>query len=217
MSGHLLNLLAGFILHSISSLGYLGILLLMAIESACIPLPSEITLPFAGYLAWTGRFDLAGVAIVGALGCNLGSAVAYEVGARGGRSWTERHGRWLLLRPDDLTRVDRWFARHGEITVFLCRLLPVFRTFIALPAGIARMRLGRFHLYTFLGSLPWCWALAYFGFRLGAHWTQLQGVFHRFDDVIVAIIAAGLAWFIWHHWPTRQTMAARPGPQGRDN
>ena len=209
MTGHPLGLLATWILHVIATLGYGGVLLLMAMESACIPLPSEVILPFAGYLVWTGRFNLFAVAIVGALGCNLGSAVAYEVGARGGRGWLERYGRWLLLRPEDLDRVDRWFASYGEATVFFCRLLPVFRTFIALPAGVARMRPVRFHLYTFLGSLPWCWALAYVGFRLGQNWAQFEGMFRRFDLAIVAVIAAGVVWFAWRHWPKR----ANAGPR----
>lgn len=203
MMGHLLGALSTFILHTISSLGYGGVLLLMAIESACIPLPSEIILPFAGYLVWTGRFELGWVALAGAIGCNVGSAVAYAVGEHGGRTLVERYGRWLLLRPHELQLVDRWFARYGEATVFFSRLLPVFRTFIALPAGVARMRLGRFHIYTFLGSLPWCWLLAYIGLRLGQHWASLRVYFERFDAVIAAALLAGLAWFVWRHWPQR--------------
>lgn len=188
-------------IHVISTFGYVGILLLIAIESACIPLPSEIILPFSGYLAWTGRFDLAAIAVVGALGSNLGSAVAYAVGSRGGRPWLERHGRWLLLRPQDLELADRWFLRHGEATVFFARMLPVARTFIALPAGMARMPLKKFHAYTFLGSLPWCWLLAYIGYRLGEHWRQIGASFHRFDLAVLALIAVGIAAFVWRHWP----------------
>lgn len=193
--------LAGAIVHLISRLGYAGIAALMAIESACIPLPSEITLPFAGFLASTGRFSLPLIALVGALGCNLGSEVAYLIGARGGRSLVLRHGRWLLLRPDDLGRAERWFARRGEVTVFVARLLPVLRTFIALPAGVARMSRWRFHLYTFLGSLPWCWALAYFGLRLGERWDTLKVYFERLDGVILAGLVVLLALFLWRHWP----------------
>lgn len=195
-------------IHVISTLGYTGILLLIALESACIPLPSEIILPFSGYLAWTGRFDLAAIAVVGALGSNLGSAVAYEVGSRGGRPWLERHGRWLLLRPQDLELADNWFRRHGEITVFFSRMLPVARTFIALPAGIAHMPLKRFHVYTFLGSLPWCWLLAYIGYRLGQHWQQIGGSFHRFDSAVLVVIAIGFAAFLWRHWPRAKPRGA---------
>lgn len=195
-------------IHVISTLGYTGILLLIALESACIPLPSEIILPFSGYLAWTGRFDLAAIAVVGALGSNLGSAVAYAVGSRGGRPWLERHGRWLLLRPQDLALADGWFRRHGEITVFFSRMLPVARTFIALPAGVARMPLKKFHAYTFLGSLPWCWLLAYIGYRLGQHWRQIGSSFHRFDLAVLAVLAMGFAAFLWRHWPRAKSRRA---------
>ncbi len=176
--------------------GYPGIALLMGIESACIPLPSEIIMPFSGYLVLAGRFRLAGVAVAGAAGCNLGSIVAYYVGARGGRPLVERYGRLLLVSRRDLARADRWFARYGDWTVFFARLLPVVRTFIALPAGVARMNFWRFNVYTFLGSLPWCWALAYAGLKLGARWTLLRAYFHRFDTAIGLAILAGLAWFV---------------------
>src|ERR1051325_8585122 len=129
--------LAGFIIAVISKSGYLGVLLLMAIESACIPLPSEVVMPFAGYLASTGRFSLPLVATAGALGCNLGSAVAYAIGHRGGRAGSERWGSYVLLSRRDLERAERWFARFGGVTVLVGRLLPVVRTFIALPAGLA--------------------------------------------------------------------------------
>ena len=191
---HPLELLSRFITMTISGWGYGGIVVLMAIESACIPLPSEIILPFAGYLVFSGRFELWAVALAGAVGCNLGSAVAFAVGYYGGRPWAERYGRHLLLAPRELDRAERWFARHGNATVFFARLLPVVRTFIALPAGVARMPFGRFNLYTFLGSLPWCYALAYAGVKLGEHWENLRGLFHRFDLVIGVglLCAAGL-------------------------
>jgi membrane protein DedA with SNARE-associated domain len=210
MLEHLVGLVAQFIIATISGAGYLGIVLLMAIESACIPLPSEIIMPFAGYLVFTGRFDLALVATAGALGCNLGSAVAYAVGYVGGRPLVERWGRYLLMSRGDLDLVDRFFQRFGGLTVFFCRLLPVVRTFIALPAGIARMPQGRFHLYTFLGSWPWCYALAYVGFRLGAAWQtdpRLRRAFHDFHLAIVAAFLLLAAWYVWHRWQHR----LRPG------
>jgi membrane protein DedA with SNARE-associated domain len=210
MLEHLVGLVAQFIIATISGAGYLGIVLLMAIESACIPLPSEIIMPFAGYLVFTGRFDLALVATAGALGCNLGSAAAYAVGYFGGRPLVERWGRYLLMSRGDLDLVDRFFQRFGGLTVFVCRLLPVVRTFIALPAGIARMPQGRFHLYTFLGSWPWCYALAYVGFRLGAAWQtdpRLRQAFHDFHLVIVAAFLVLAAWYVWHRWQHR----LRPG------
>lgn len=206
MLERLIALVASLIIATISGGGYLGILLLMAIESACIPLPSEIIMPFSGYLVSTGRFDLALVATVGALGCNLGSAAAYAVGAFGGRRLVERWGRYLLMTRHDLDLVDRFFARYGGVTVFLCRLLPIVRTFIAFPAGIARMPLLRFHLYTFLGSWPWCYALAYVGYRLGEQWDRdprLKQMFHEFHAIIVALFLLALAWYVWRHWKNR--------------
>ena len=156
MVSTLLEFLAAFIIAVISSTGYLGIVFLMAIESACIPLPSEVIMPFSGYLVSTGRFRLLWVGLAGAVGCNLGSLVAYYVGAFGGRPLVERYGRWLLVTHHDLELADRFFARYGDWAVFIARLLPVVRTFIAFPAGVSRMNVARFHLYTFLGSLPWC-------------------------------------------------------------
>ncbi len=206
MLERLIALVAGLIVATISGAGYLGIVLLMAIESACIPLPSEIIMPFSGYLVSTGRFDLVLVATAGALGCNLGSAAAYAVGYFGGRKLVERWGRYVLMTRHDLDLVDRFFARYGGVTVFLCRLVPIVRTFIALPAGIARMPLLRFHLYTFLGSWPWCYALAYVGFRLGEQWDRdprLKQAFHDFHLVIIGILALALAWYVRRHWKHR--------------
>ena len=198
-----LQLIGGLIVSVISSTGYAGVVALMAIESACIPLPSEVIMPFSGYLVLTGRFKLLWVAIAGALGCNVGSAIAYYVGALGGRPLAERYGRYLLVSRLDLDRADRWFARYGDGTVFFARLLPVIRTFIALPAGIARMNFLRFNIYTFAGSLPWCLVLAYAGVRLGARWEILRDYFHRFDALIGVLLLAALVWFVYTHWANR--------------
>ena len=199
MAGKLLAALAAFIIGVISSLGYGGIVLLMAVESACIPLPSEVTMPFSGYLVSRGVFTLWGVALAGAVGCVLGSIVAYYVGAWGGRRLAERYGRYLLISRRDLDLADRWFARHGDITILVGRLLPVVRTFIAFPAGVVRMSMGKFLAYTFIGSLLWCWGLAWIGERLGERWDSLGSYFHRFDAAIVALILAGAAWWVWRH------------------
>lgn len=204
MAAHILELVGRFIVAFISGSGYLGIVFLMAIESACIPLPSEVIMPFSGYLVFTGRFRLGWVSVAGALGCNLGSALAYYIGAWGGRPLAEKYGRLVLVSHRDLDRADRWFARYGDGTVFFSRLLPVVRTFIALPAGVARMDFLRFNLYTFLGSLPWCFVLAYAGLKLGARWTILRDYFHRFDTVIGVAILAALVWFVRTHWRNRQ-------------
>ena len=190
----------------ISAAGYAGIAGLMAVESACIPLPSEVIMPFAGYLASTGRFSLVLAATAGAVGCNIGSTLAYAVGAHGGRRAVERWGRYVLLRNDDLDRADRFFQRFGGPAVFAARLLPVVRTFIALPAGIARMPQLRFQLYTFAGSWPWCFVLAYVGYVLGNRWNtdpRLRAVMHRFDFVILGLLLLGVGWLVWRHFRHR--------------
>jgi membrane protein DedA with SNARE-associated domain len=200
--GKIIELLSGFIIATISALGYGGVVLLMAIESACIPLPSEVIMPFSGYLVYTGRFNLWLVAIAGAVGCVLGSMVAYWVGMYGGRPLIEKYGRYVLISRHDLDLADRWFGRYGEVIIFASRLLPVVRTFIAFPAGVARMNVPRFIIYTFLGSLPWCLGLAYVGQLLGAEWDKnaaLKAWFHRFDFVIGLVILAAAAWWVWRH------------------
>lgn len=192
-----------FIVGTVSRSGYGGVLVLMAIESACIPLPSEVIMPFAGYLAFQGRLRLGIAALVGTLGCNVGSIVAYYIGARGGRPLVERYGRYVWLSRNDLALADRWFARYGDWAVGVARVLPVVRTFIALPAGIARMNFLRFNLYTFLGSLPWCYALAWAGYKLGQRWEILRPYFHRADSFIVLLVLIGFAAFVWTRWKHR--------------
>ena len=164
MTEKILAVLFVFIKSIIGTTGYAGIALLMAIESACIPLPSELIMPFAGYLVYEGTRKLLWVATAGAIGCNLGSLVAYEIGRYGGRP-------------------------------------------LALPAGVARMPRGKFHVYTFLGSWPWCLALAYFGMKLGENWRSLGKYFHQFDAVIGVVLVVGIAWFIWSHWRGRMGAA----------
>jgi membrane protein DedA with SNARE-associated domain len=203
MTEKLLAILFVFIKSVIGITGYGGITFLMAIESACIPLPSELIMPFAGYLVYEGSMKLLWAATAGAIGCNLGSLVAYEIGYFGGRPLVEKYGRWLLLSKHELDWADRFFQRRGYLAVFIGRLLPVVRTFIALPAGIARMPRGRFHLYTFLGSWPWCLGLAYLGMKLGENWRSLGKYFHQFDAVIGVIILVGIIWFVWSHWQNR--------------
>jgi len=191
-----------FVTAAIGSGGYAGIAALMGIESACIPLPSEIIMPFAGYLVYKGTFSLFWAATAGAIGCNLGSVVAYWVGARGGRPLVERYGRWVLMSHHDLDRMTRFFERYGSITVLLARLLPVVRTFIAFPAGIARMPQLKFHVYTFVGSWPWCYALAFAGMKLGEAWhtdPRFHAWFHRFHLAVELTLVAGIVWFLWSH------------------
>lgn len=211
MVARVIEILSGFIVATIAALGYSGIVLLMAIESACIPLPSEVIMPFSGYLVYTGRFNLWAVAVAGAVGCVIGSLVAYWVGLRGGRRLIEKYGRYVLLSSHELDIADRWFAKYGEVIVFASRLLPVIRTFIAFPAGVARMNLKRFVIYTFAGSLPWCLGLAYVGQKLGEQWNKnetLKTLFHRFDFVIGIIFVLVVAWWIWRHIRNSRTEKA---------
>jgi membrane protein DedA with SNARE-associated domain len=203
MTEKILSVLFVVIKSVIAATGYGGVALLMALESACIPLPSELIMPFAGFLVHEGSLRLFWVATAGAIGCNLGSLVAYEIGCYGGRPLVEKYGRWIQLSRRELDWADRFFARWGYLAVFIARLLPVIRTFIALPAGIARMPRGRFHIYTFLGSWPWCFGLAYVGMKLGENWRSLGKYFHQFDAVIGAVLLAGLAYFLWSRWQHR--------------
>jgi membrane protein DedA with SNARE-associated domain len=187
--------------------GYVGIMALMGIESACIPLPSEIIMPFAGYVAYLGHINLFWAATVGAVGCNLGSAVAYWVGAKGGRPLVERYGRWVLMNSHDLDMMTRFFGKYGAITVLVSRLLPIVRTFIAFPAGIAKMNQVRFHIYTFMGSWPWCFVLAYVGRELGERWhtdPRFEQAFHRFHSVVEVVVLVLLVWFVWSHLSRRR-------------
>ena len=195
----LIALLAGWIIGVISTLGYGGIVLLMAIESACIPLPSEIIMPFSGYLVYKGEMTLWGVALAGAIGCVVGSIPAYYLGMYGGRPLVEKYGKRVLISHHDLHLADRWFEKHGEIIIFIGRLLPAVRTFIAFPAGIARMHMGKFILYTFTGSLIWCWLLAYAGMKTGENWESLKVYFHEFHIVLVLAAVVFMVWYVRRH------------------
>lgn len=201
MVEHILGILAGFVIAVIEAGSYWGIALLMAIESACVPLPSELIMPFAGYLVSQGKMNLFLAATAGAIGCNLGSIVAYEAGKRGGRPLAERYGKYLLIGQGELDAADRFFARFGNAAVLIGRLLPVIRTFIAFPAGVARMPLVPFHLYTFIGSWPFCFALAWLGQVLGSAWNsdpRVKAAFHSADALIGVVLVVAIGLFIWH-------------------
>lgn len=196
----------GWILAVIGGMGWPGIVLLMAIESACVPLPSEVIMPFAGYLVAKGQMGFHTAAWAGALGCAVGSTLAYWVGATGGRPMIMRYGKYILMRTRDVDKADAFFSRYGDSTIFWSRLLPVVRTFISLPAGISRMPFGKFILYSFIGSLPWCYFLAWIGLTLGRHATDFEavharivGYFHGADVVIGVGLLVLLALFIRHH------------------
>jgi membrane protein DedA with SNARE-associated domain len=202
MSEKIITLLVG----AIATGGYASVVLLMAIQSACIPIPSEVIMPLAGWALAHSQLDLILLATVASLASNLGSIPAYWVGARGGRPMVERYGSYLLLSRHDLDRVDHFFARFGSIAVLLGRMLPIIRTFIAFPAGVARMNQWKFHIYTFIGSWPWCYVLAYIGMKLGAQWNtnpEFKAVFHRFHLAVELVLIAAFLWFVTSHWKNR--------------
>ena len=185
---------------------YAVVLVLMAVQSACVPIPSEIIMPFAGYALAHTQLQLVVLATLASLASNIGSIPAYWVGAKGGRPMVERFGGYVLLSRRDLDLADKFFARYGSITVLVGRMLPIVRTFIALPAGIARMNPLRFHIYTFLGSWPWCYALAYAGMKMGVRWQtdpRFQAIFHRFHVVVELVIVLAIVVFVTTHWKNR--------------
>ena len=203
----ILSFVTDTILAVISAGGLPGIVLLMALESACIPIPSELVMPFAGYLVSTGQFSLWSVALAGAIGCNIGSFVAYEAGARGGRPMVEKFSRYSVFGVHELKLAEAFFARWGASATFFGRLLPVVRTFLALPAGLAQMNRAQFHAYTFVGSFLWCLGLAWVGKALGKNWDNsaaLSTAFHIADGVIVIALVAGVVWYLRYRRRTRE-------------
>jgi membrane protein DedA with SNARE-associated domain len=185
---------------------YFVVFLLMVLQSACIPIPSEVIMPFAGYRLGHSWMDLIVLATVASLASNLGSIPAYYLGAKGGRPLVERFGRYLLLNRHDLDLADRFFDKFGSLAVLIGRMLPIVRTFIAFPAGIAKMNKVRFHIYTFIGSWPWCFALAYVGMRLGSQWDsdpRFKALFHRFQLGVELVIVVAVVLFVWTHWKNR--------------
>jgi len=185
---------------------YVIVLLLMTIQSACIPIPSEIIMPLGGSALCHSQFQLVVLATLASLASNLGSIPAYWAGAHGGRPMVERYGSYVLLSRHDLDRVDNFFTRFGSWAVLIGRMTPIIRSFIAFPAGVAKMNQVRFHLSTFIGSWPWCYALAYIGMRLGASFNtnpEFKEVFHRFHLGVEALLLVGVIWFVASHWKNR--------------
>ena len=191
--------LANTIIFVIETTGYVGIALLMALESANIPIPSEVIMPFAGFLVWEEKLNWWLVIFAGAFGNLLGSLVSYYLGKWGGRPFLERYGRYFFITRHDLDLGDRLFAKYGPITIFASRVLPIVRTFISFPAGMARMNIWKFSLYTFTGSFMWSMMLAYAGLITGENWDGLKEYFRTFDWLIAGIIVALGIWWIWRH------------------
>ncbi len=194
-----LGWLSGIIIQIIDSTGYAGIFVLMALESANIPVPSEIIMPFSGYLVFQGKFNLLWVALWGAFGNLAGSVISYYLGFFGGRVFLEKYGKFLFITKHDLDLADKWFQKYGTITIFASRVLPVVRTFISFPAGIARMNIWKFSVYTFGGSFIWSYFLAYVGVITGENWTILEGYFRKFDWAIVLLGILFIIWWIGRH------------------
>jgi membrane protein DedA with SNARE-associated domain len=187
--------------------GYVGVVIAMAIESAAIPIPSELILPFAGWSVSRGvtepltgtQWSYWGAVVAGVVGNTLGSLVSYAVGAIGGRPLLERYGRYVLISAHDLEMADRWFARWGDLTVLFSRMLPIVRTFISVPAGIARMPLWRFTVFSIVGAVPWVMLLVWAGMILGDHWQDLKHQLRGLDYIVAGIIVLGVGVFVWRH------------------
>jgi len=195
------QLILDFVRHVYQVIGWPGVVLLMTIESACIPLPSEIIMPLSGWMLIADRGLGVGYIVLagfcGAAGNIVGSVIAYWVGARGGRPFLNRYGKYLLISQHDIELADRWFDRYGDRIMFFSRLLPIVRTFISFPAGIARMNTGRFLLYSFLGSLLWSTGLAYGGYVLGQNWEYIREVIRPFDIPILVVFLVLVVIFVW--------------------
>jgi membrane protein DedA with SNARE-associated domain len=209
--GHLIEALTTFITNLYTVTGLLGIVLAMAIESCCIPLPSEIVMPLAGMLIATNQkmlgintslpplLNLFFIALAGAIGCLVGSIAAYGIGYTGGRPLLLKYGKYVLISQHDADKADTFFQRWGAPTAFFARLLPVVRTFISLPAGIARMPFVKFCVYSFIGSLPWCYLLAFLGYQLGNNYDKISGPLHYLDGLIIVVAVVLVALYIWRH------------------
>ena len=199
------------ILNWISTYGYLGIIFLMALESATLPVPSEIVMPFAGFLvARDGVMSLPLVILAGTIGCTIGSIAAYAFGYYAGRPLILRYGKYILIREHHLELAEKWFAKYGDKATFIARLLPVIRTVISLPAGISKMKFKPFVLYSFVGSLPWTALLAYIGFVLEQHWRDVSGVFRELDVIVILAVLAIILYYVYK-W--RKSRADKDAPQ----
>jgi membrane protein DedA with SNARE-associated domain len=214
----MLDFLKNLVLSWFQHLGYLGVVLAMAIESCLIPLPSEIIMPLAGALCGAAfahslgfegaPFNLIGVTIAGGIGSVIGSAVAYWIGAKGGRPFIYRYGKYLLISRHDFEQADKAFAKYGSAIAFFSRNLPVLRTYISLPAGITRMNQSRFLLYTFLGSLPWSFILAFAGYKLGDHYENIGNFLHKFDYVVIGVLVVLIGLYVYRHIRNERAYAA---------
>ena len=192
----ILAFLSSFILHAISYAGYAGIFILMLLESAAIPIPSEVIMPFSGFLVASGRFNFLGAVFAGTFGNLAGSIILYQIGKNWGRPFVEKFGKYFFFSLSELERTERWFKKYGGLSVFFGRILPVVRTYISFPAGLVQMDLKIFTLFTFVGALLWTWVFAYVGLVLGENWAMLEGYFRAFDILIAFLVIAAVIWHI---------------------
>ncbi len=204
MFAEIIDWLAQLVVQIIGFLGYGGIFFLMFIESCGIPMPSEVIMPFSGFLVEAGKLNFWLVSLIGTLGNVGGSLLAYWIGWKGGRPLIEKYGKYILISKHDLDVGDRWFKKRGELAVFVGRLLPIVRTYISFPAGIARMNIKKFSFYTFLGALPWCIIFTWLGVKMGANWELIREKLHSFDLAIGVAILVFIVWYVWRHLRNRQ-------------
>lgn len=195
----LFELISSFIINVISSSGYLGILVFMTLESAAIPIPSEVIMPFSGFLVFENKLNLFLVVFAGAVGNLFGSIILYVTGFYGGRKFLEKYGRWVLVSYHDLEIADRLFSKYGQIIIFVSRILPAVRTYISFPAGVAKMDFKKFCLYTFAGSVPWTYVLTWAGVIMGRNWEQMEHYFRKFDLFILIILLTLIVWWVKRH------------------
>jgi membrane protein DedA with SNARE-associated domain len=203
MITEIINFLANLVIQIIGYLGYTGVFLLMLVESCGLPMPSEVIMPFSGFLVAMGKMNFWLVVFLGTVGNLVGSILAYYIGSIGGRPFIEKYGKYILLSKHDLDLADRWFAKYGNWTVFFGRLLPVIRTYISFPAGIARMNFKKFCFYTFLGALPWCALFAWLGVKMGNNWDLIREKLHNFDLAMLILVIAVIIWYVWRHLKQR--------------
>lgn len=192
MITYLIDLVVTLVINTISAVGYLGILVLMTLESACIPIPSEIIMPFSGFLVSTGKFSLIWVTLAGAFGNLIGATITYIIGYYGGRPFVLKYGKYFFIKEKEVHHAEKFFARWGDFAVFIARNLPIVRTFISLPAGVAEMNFPKFVLYSFIGSIPWCFALTYLGYLLGSNWMIIR----KYGDILDIVVGIGILIFI---------------------
>ncbi|OQB06146.1 MAG: Inner membrane protein YabI [bacterium ADurb.Bin212] len=195
----ILDILAHWVISIIDFMGYFGVFVLMLVESCGILMPSEVIMPFSGFLVADGSMNFWLVVLLGALGNLAGSLLAYWIGWKGGRPLIERYGKYILLSKHDLDLADHWFTKYGSATTFFGRVLPIVRTFISFPAGIAKMDLKKFSIYTFLGAFIWCIPLTYAGVKMGENWARIREYLHNFDLTVGILIVVFLVWYIWRH------------------